>query len=463
MGSEHDQKRCLDSLIWAVEQLNGTVDLAQLTRIADLIIQTMTGPWRFFHTPEHIFEVGGSGDAIEILSALFHDLVYVQVDQGISVNISSYIAAFVKEHRGQLIIRAATEMQPDPMFDLVAEVFGFTAGQTLEPTAGQNEFLSALIAAQSLKELLPQGRLAEIAACIEATIPFRPRFATGEVVSDRLYQRLQHVNQHFALGWTDDTLRQAVGRAVRVANRDVENFAFPSSADFLANTWNLLPETNHHLKNANSYTVHGYRTSIEKMEGFMNFLKPEQVFQQFHNEPDADTYASLIERTRKNLEVAKLYLGTKLVSIAIIEALSFRIGRDVPISTMMGELPFEEHSGAQLEQFLPLVGVTVPPQNQIERDVLELLEKGRSLASSYDVKNSPIATFVVKSLGFDRVRELLQEAKGFFRGEQTAEVFLSLCDDAVVDPVIQGIAQLFESRKLAITQHVRQIDDAIAR
>ena len=84
-----EQKRCLDCLVSSIEQLGGRVDLPKLEQIAELIIQTMRGPWRYFHTSEHIFEVGGSVDPIEVLAALFHDLVYVQVDQGVSFNISS--------------------------------------------------------------------------------------------------------------------------------------------------------------------------------------------------------------------------------------------------------------------------------------------------------------------------------------------------------------------------------------
>ena len=40
----------------------------------------MIGPWRFFHNPEHIFDVRGDEDAIEVMVALFPDIVYVQVD-----------------------------------------------------------------------------------------------------------------------------------------------------------------------------------------------------------------------------------------------------------------------------------------------------------------------------------------------------------------------------------------------
>src|SRR6476469_5263954 len=146
-----EQKRCLDCLVSSIEQLGGRVDIPKLEQIAELIIQTMRGPWRYFHTQEHIFEVGGSVDAIEVLAALFHDLVYVQVDQGVSLNISCYISPFVKEVGGQLVIRELSQLPKDRMFETVAAVFGFVPAQPLSPFSGQNEFLSAIVAAKALE------------------------------------------------------------------------------------------------------------------------------------------------------------------------------------------------------------------------------------------------------------------------------------------------------------------------
>jgi hypothetical protein len=94
MDLEVAHTRCKQRLAQAIEQLEGKVEPTQLETITELIVQTMMGPWRFFHTPDHIFEVGGSVNAIEVLAALFHDLVYVQVDQGVSLNIGGYIAPF---------------------------------------------------------------------------------------------------------------------------------------------------------------------------------------------------------------------------------------------------------------------------------------------------------------------------------------------------------------------------------
>lgn len=445
-----EQKRCLDCLVTSIRQLGGQVEPDQLEYTAELIIQTMRGPWRYFHTSEHIFEVGGSVDPVEVLAALFHDMVYVQVDQGVGLNISSYICPFVKEVRAQIVIKDENEITKDLMYELVAVIFGFVPGQTLSPFAGQNEFLSAIMAAKCLEPFLPSNIIAKIAACIEATIPFRPISPSGLTASELLHQRLIDANIQFNFGWTDAETCEVVRQSVRLGNRDVENFAYPNSADFLDNTWNLMPETNHELSNVNSYTVGGYRRSLQKMEGFMNFLKPELVFHHFMGEPSEENYLGLISRTRKNIEVAKLYLGAKLITIAILEALSYRLGRDIPLSTMMGELPTPGFTTSALENFLPEIPLTHPLKSQLEKEVLDLLAKGRNQESRYDIKNSPVATFIIKSIGFAEIEHLLKKAKDFFAGNMRSEEFLSYCDPDVVGTIATGVMKLFESRKIAL-------------
>jgi hypothetical protein len=451
MADEKDYVRCLDKLIWATQQLGGSADEARLAKTANLIIQAMTGPWRYFHTPNHIFEVGEGGDAIEILAALFHDLVYVQVDQGVSVNISRFIAPFIHEDNGQLVINDRQDLPPDRMFEMVMTIFNFAPSQPLKPTAGQNEFLSAVICAKCLETSLAERVIAAIAACIEMTIPFRPRFADGTNASDALAQRMQQLNQDFSLGYAAGDIEALVLRAVRLANRDVVNFANPNSSHFLNNTWNLLPETNHDLKYVNSYTVHGYRRSLQKMEGFLSFLEPERVFQTFAEYPDQSTYQGLVDRTRRNIEVGKLYLGSKLTSITVLEALSLRIGHNTPISTMMGELPTAENPDTySLEKFLPYVHNAQEPETDLEQEVLNLLEKGRTLDSSYDIRHSPVATFMVKRVGFREIRRLILKCKDFFADQMSAEEFLSDCDPLIVNTVTEGVLKLFETRKASL-------------
>jgi hypothetical protein len=329
-------------------------------------------------------------------------------------------------------------------------LFDFSAGQVLMPSKGQNEFLSALVAAKSMEQVLGLENLTEMAACIEATIPFRKWSQGGLTPSDVLRQRLHRISDKFGFDWSGDQLDSAVRRAVRLSNRDVENFGHPASAEFLNNTWNLMPETNHELLGAYSYTVSGYRKSLQKMEGFMVELTPQVVFQQFQQEPPAQTFAAMLVRTDKNLSVARLYLGSKLLSIAIIEAVSLRLGSEIPLATMMGELPQRGTIDAQLESFLPVVQNPWQPQNQLEQEVLALLETGRTLESDYDVKHSPVATFLVRSIGFDRSVCLLEQARSFFCQHISGEEFLSACDPHIVEAIVAGACQVFEIRRKAI-------------
>ena len=63
-GASAAYQQCLERLHWAIGRLEIAIDPAQLTQIATLIVQPMMGRWRFFHTPQHIFEVGGEDDPI---------------------------------------------------------------------------------------------------------------------------------------------------------------------------------------------------------------------------------------------------------------------------------------------------------------------------------------------------------------------------------------------------------------
>ena len=451
MSLENDQKQCLEKLVWAIDRLQVEVDPSKLSDIANLIVQTMTGPWRYFHTPEHIFEVGGNDSAIEVLAALFHDVVYVQVDKSVNFNLSYYISPFILQVGEDLFILEREKLPEDRMLEMVLDLFNFQAGQKLSPMTGQNEFLSALVAAKVFEDFLSPGLILQIIACIEATIPFRSKTAEGLSSSEVLYQRMGMVNDKYKTGLTDEEMIATVHSSVRMSNRDVGSFAYESAARFLDGTWNLLPETNHHLKNSNAYTVSQYRTALQKMEGFMNFLKPEIIFHEFRNVPTADNYKLLMERSQRNMDVGRLYLGIKLLSIAFLEALSLQFGKNIPISTMMGEMRTEGSVAAVvLEELLPTVTNPYQPNNSLEQEVLTLLEKGRLQDSSYDLKNSPLSTFMVKSMGFDRIRELISQAKSFFKGELSASEFLALFPSDVLQIVIEKLLELFEARKTAL-------------
>jgi hypothetical protein len=450
MNFDNNHQQCLNKLIWVTERLKVKAPFKQLSKIAKLIVQTMDSPWRYFHSTDHIFEVGKDGDAIEVLAALFHDIVYVQVDKSVNFNLTYYLAPFIEEERGKLFIREQSELPEDAIFEMVAMIFGFVPGQGLSPFGGQNEFLSTLVAAKTLESFLSPALIVQVAACIEATIPFRSKTESGFSPSELLHQRLKLTNHQFNLQLTDEDVTQAVRRSVRLANRDVCNFAEPSSAVFLTNTWSLLPEINHNLRKAGSYTVRDYREAMQKMLGFLKFLKPELVFHQFQGEPDDSTYQELVKRTRKNIEVAQLYLESKLVAIAMIEALSLRFGSDVSLSTMLGELPDSEFSVGRLKDSFPHLSNPYQPILPVEREVLNLLEIGRWKSSNYDIKNSPLTTFVVKYIGFNEIRCLRERSQAFFQETISSEDYLASCNAELTRIISNGIIKLLENRQAAL-------------
>lgn len=450
MDFEYEYKRCLQKLIWATEKLQVEVKPEKLSEIAELVVQPMIGPWRYFHTPNHIFEVGGCEDPIEVLAALFHDVVYVQVDRSVNFNLSYYITPYIKEVQGKLQIREQKELPTDRSFQIVTSIFGFVPGQALLPFSGQNEFMSAVVAVKAMEMFLMPKHLCQITTCIEASIPFQPNSEDGLTATDRLYEKLKETNIKLNLNLTDAELYQTMKKSVRLSNRDVSGFRSASSI-FLDNTWNLLPETNHNLTNGNSYTVCEYRIALEKTEGFINFLNPNLIFRQFDGEPDEQTYQGWVSQARKNIEVAKVYLGSKIFTLAFIEALSMRLGLNIPLSTMVGELPSQGLIPAHLEEFLPPIQNPYQPKNNLEREILTLLADGRSQNAAYDMRNSPLSTFMVKYIGFDEIKNHRQKAKDFFQQNISAEEFINSCNQNLVKTVIDAILELFDSRKQAIS------------
>lgn len=463
MNLEENPQQCTEKLIWATKQLEVEVSPTKLAKVAKLIVKTMTGPWRYFHSTEHIFAVGGSTDAIEVLAALFHDIVYVQVDGSVNFNLTYYLAPLIEEDRGRLFVREQSELPDDSTFKIVAAIFNISPGQELTHEVGQNEFLSAVVAAEVLDSFLPLPLIVQVVACIEATIPFRSTSESGLSCSEILHQRLRSTRDRFHLELTDAEIIQAVKRAVRVANRDIDSFAHPSSAVFLSDTWTLLPETNHNLQKSGSYTVRDYRTALQKMSGFMNFLKPELVFRQFQGEPDDRTYRDLVERSRKNIEVARLYLGSKLVASAILEALSLRLGRDVSLAIMMGELPDSGFSVGRLGDSFPNLIKPYQPTTDIEQEVLYLLEVGRSNDTHYDLKNSPLTAFVVRYLSFDGIRQMQERLPDFFQGNISSEDFLNGCNADMTRIIVNEVIKLLENRKAALCRTSQESPSNLAK
>ncbi len=121
----------------------------------------------------------------------------------------------------------------------------------------------------------------------------------------------------------------------------------------------------------------------------------------------------------------------------------------------MGELPRPGTNTPTLDQCLPNISIAQPPETALEAEVLALLVQGRNQESDYDLKNSPVATFIIKSIGFASVEPLLKQAKAFFNGAISATDFLAEFKPEVFDTILNAVVQVFEKR-IAVLNRLNQ-------
>ncbi|KAI2503107.1 hypothetical protein MHU86_11378 [Fragilaria crotonensis] len=104
------------------------------------------------------------------------------------------------------------------------DIFGRHVGQSnCGNDGGLDFFLSAVLMARVLKDTLSETYLAQIAVCMEATIPFRER------ALETLDQRLRAVNEKYNLGLTEGELVESIQRGADLNNR---NFASEDAVFF---------------------------------------------------------------------------------------------------------------------------------------------------------------------------------------------------------------------------------------
>lgn len=189
---------------------------------------------REFHTHQHVLDIVRDADPLETLAALYHDSVYVQVDLGVTARFAALLQPLIRKEEGgcRILLDAAT----DPVAADVLAVFGRSPDEVLTPFTGLNELVSALIAAKELEGVLTRPEQLAVAACIEASIPFR----------NEIGAELERHLSALVIGAQDAC--DMVRRAVRLSNKVVGNFADPNPGRFLDNTWKLLPETNPSLR-----------------------------------------------------------------------------------------------------------------------------------------------------------------------------------------------------------------------
>jgi len=389
----------------------------------------LSSPGREFHNHDHVIEIAREGDPLETIAALYHDAVYIQVDQGPPRSMRAEMdRVLMAGDGGWRVLASATENEVTA--DVLA-VFNRHVGDLVTPSSGLNEFASALVACIQLSKALGRYQRIAIAAAIEQTIPFRAN-PVGEL-RDRL----------ISLGITGIDLDTMLKRAVRLGNRDVENFADNEPARFLDNTWKLLPESNPSLHYPMVYTVRDYRIALQKMEGFLASLPAERVFHTWGDEPKPEIHARRVARTTGNVALAVRYLRAKLYSIALVEALAELTGGDVPLDYFMGGGKSSTRTDAKkIESYLPFLGSAKDLDPPLQR----LLAEGRASESSFDTKPSPVGAFLHSTVGEAAVMKGVETAKRWWAGAGDAASFIAAQPPKPVAAIARAAANIIDTR-----------------
>lgn len=429
------------------ESLGARVSLEKLEELAVTIHRGMTAQARHFHTLEHVFSFTENQEPIRTLSALYHDLVYYQVDMGFAPALWTLIAPYLRQEGHTFFFTSNLPAQDEAAW-LTLEVFDLQPGDDLSASNALNEFLSALVMNKQLETLVDKKQLLLTTVCIEATVPFRAAFAGKRSHFERMEARLGQIAARHGIHLSKEEIIATIHSAVWFANKDIENFAETDPGRFLDNTWKLLPETNAALRLPDVYSIGTYRQALQKMVSFFEHLNPDSVFHQYRGQPNPQEYSLMLASARFNIRIAREYLKIKILAMSILEALAIATGGDAPVSLFMGDVPREGLSIKRLEYFLP--ELEIPAWVDENAVLYRLLESGRASDTSFDMKNSPLSLFVYKCLAPAEIERGLQLAAEMSAGKRSAEDFLRQMNPAVVSPIANASAIMVFTRRQAL-------------
>lgn len=424
--------------------LNTNVPMRDIERMAMIAHSAMENKRRVYHSSKHVFEMCDGMNARQVLSCIFHDVVYYQIDGGYPQQSQEMLSPILSIEGGSITLN---KIDPDNLpLNLCVSIFNFSEGQSLNVFGGLNEFLSATVAATLLSPFLTIKDLIAVITNIEATIPFRKADAQGVDFATRLAKRvkktcegLKAFNAHPSI---ETFVNEVMIDAIYLANKDVGGFAENNPAKFLSSTWQLIEESNTPLNSVSFYTIQDYRSSLMRMEKFLSSLSANQIFHQYANRPAQDKIASLQLAAKKNITFSCQYLGAKITSIAIIEALALETGGNCPVSMLLGDIHCDNGNPDRAENFLPRVDV----HPNLNTELLAVLEGGRTEESKHDLTSSPLTAFVYRSLGDQGMTEALMDANKMFNQEHSSMEFLMGLNQTMLLSIISACGHIAISR-----------------
>jgi len=436
--------RLIDVLVQVSSSLGLNVELCRLEEMAVMVHRIMSYQGRQFHTLEHVFSFLDHADGVTTLAAIFHDLVYLQVDGGLPADAVTLLSPYVGPSKAGFSFNTPA-IQNDRAFQLCCALFGRDPEKPEIPAGAMNEFLSALLMYRTLQDCVPPPVLLAVAVCVEASIPFRGPNSEGRSMAEVLDYRLQGMVDRGLITTSQEDREAMVHRAVAFANVDVQDFCLDDAAAFLSNTWKLLPETNFPLRIGGAFTAREYRIALLNMYGFFHSLRPENIYHQYRGEPDSATMDELTEKAHRNLNYALQYLRAKLVAVGVIEAIAELSGGDAPLALFLGDIPLNgEETESLWDHLAPSKPVEFLDENH---PVLRLLRDGRVERSPFDLQNSPLALWLYRGLKSAQWARLNSLSSDYFTGKRTPADLLLALPEAQRRDLLSACAEMVPTRR----------------
>ena len=384
------------------EELGKSVASNQVESLAIFLTRTMGSESRDYHRPEHSLDVARGLPPIARLAALFHDIVYVQVDPTWQSNLKPLLRPFEITNDLKVNVASTIEYNLERWLKTVAIIFGVETETELTTMKGLNEFLSTIVMINKLSPFLNESELIKAIACIESTIPFRRIDQKGLTPSDRLEARLRLAFKSSNIGQINDKfLKDIIAECRCIVEKDLASFGSETPADYLSDTWRVIFENNASVRNS-FFSIIEYRKAIYGTYCFLNGLHPSFLFWINESKPTS-RQLELRDNAERNLKVATEYLRSNIISAAILEAIAVETGGDAPYEMFAGPLKrSREHKPVTTDLYLPEI-CRKSPYNDLNKSVIDLLSNGRSLRSRFDRKDSPLALYFYKSLEDDAI------------------------------------------------------------
>jgi len=430
---------------------------ALLEKIVLLIYDSMEAPSRTFHNIDHIRDLNIGADPIQQTAISYHDVIYYQVDGGLSDSQREYLDDIIVEDDGLVSV---TEKKLDQYIELVMDIFGVTYGQVLDQFKGKNEFLSTCLGIRSILETWPGPSTikkltfyAKFAACIEATIPFRPLDKNGKTSAELLFERLKKVNSKYELEWDENEIVKVVQRAVDLGNRDLKNFSWQNTTQFLSNTWKLLPESNISLRH-DSYYLYEMTHAMKKMTGFFETLNPETIYLSFR---DASNVEAVIRKktaqAKLNIDIALIYMRCKVIKFSILSAIAELSGGDVPLCFFIGDRPVPGKPRTKsIVDYLDMSHKETKKASRTHHhDVMTILRDGGDSEVSFDMKKDLFSEFVYSRIGNEGLEHSVQYAV-YPMNKENAILLLESIESDLALKILSACAEMAATRRSRIKE-----------